>query len=138
MEGDRRHVVAERHLGGRRIDEVRHRHPGLVDRLVRLGAGRVVPVRIGVMVIEVIRHRLDHPARHLRSTGPVEIRNRLAVVNALERRELGPDQVTREPRLGTRRAFASGVGNRTLDVRRHLAPPTVTPAHSSSTCTVST
>jgi hypothetical protein len=58
--------------------------------MVELEAG-VCPVGIRVMVVEVIPHRFRNAPRHLSPAGPVEVGDGLAVVRALESREVSPD-----------------------------------------------
>jgi hypothetical protein len=48
-------------------------------------------MRVGVVVVEVIDHRLGDGARDLRAAGAVEVGDRLIVVFAVERGEVRPD-----------------------------------------------
>ena len=84
MERQRRHVLPEHDLVRRRIEKIRERLPRLFDQPIRLVARRVAPVRVGVVVEEVIVHRLHHGSRHLRSTGTVEIRYGMPIVRACQ------------------------------------------------------
>jgi len=45
-------------------------------------------MRVGVVVIEVISHRLDHRPRNLRAARAVEVRDGMMVMMAFERREV--------------------------------------------------
>jgi hypothetical protein len=88
VEGQRRHVRTKRDLRGGRAEEIAQRSPGSGYGGVGLFARWVGPVRIGVMMEEVIFHRCNDRARHLGSTGSIEIGHRMVVVSADERREL--------------------------------------------------
>ena len=46
-------------------------------------------MRVGVVVIEIVVHRLDHLPRHLCSAGTVEVGDGKLIVNAFERRKTG-------------------------------------------------
>ena len=86
VEGQRRHVGPEGDLVGRGVEEVGEGLPGVGDGVVGLLAGREGPVGVGVVVEEVVGHRLDHLAGHLRPAGAVEVGDRVAAV----RRRPGP------------------------------------------------
>ena len=58
------------------VHEIGERHTRRVERGVGLGARRIVPVRVRVMVEQVVVHRLDDLSRHLRAARPVEVRDR--------------------------------------------------------------
>ncbi len=59
------------------------------DNRVRLFAGRIPPVGVGVVVVEVIRHRLHDDARHLGSAGAIEIGDVVSPVLPVEGEKLG-------------------------------------------------
>ena len=61
------------------------------EGLVGLVAGGEGPVRVGVVVEEVVGHRLDDPAGHLGAAGAVEVGHGLPVRAGAQRREVGPD-----------------------------------------------
>ena len=42
---------------------------------------------IGVVVVKIIAHCLDHRSRHLGSARPIEVSNRITVMSARERRK---------------------------------------------------
>ena len=88
VERQRRHVVAEGDLRRRRVQEVGQGAPRVVEQLVGLEARRKVPVRVGVVVQQVVGHRVDDPLRDLRAARPVEIGDRRALVDACQRGEL--------------------------------------------------
>src|SRR5262249_1360430 len=46
------------------------------------------PMRVGVVVIQVIAHLLDNVTRHLRAAWAVEISNRITIVDAFESGEV--------------------------------------------------
>ena len=48
-----------------------------MQQRVGLRAGRIGPVRVGVVVQQVVRHRLGDALRHLRAAGPVEVGHRV-------------------------------------------------------------
>ena len=56
------------------------------ERRVRLVARRVGPVRIGVVVQQVVRHRVDDRLRHLRAAGSVEVGDGQPVVHGARAR----------------------------------------------------
>ena len=85
--------------------------------VVGLGAGRIVPVRVGVVAVEVVGHRVDDRPRHLRAAGAVEVRDRQAVVQPIEGGEVRADVVDRgdcamdESALSGRLRWVCTVGN---------------------------
>src|SRR5258708_29441696 len=56
VKGDGRHVVAERDVGGRRIEERSKRRPCLIQQPIRLGARGLGPAGFGVVLKQVVRH----------------------------------------------------------------------------------
>jgi hypothetical protein len=60
----------------------------VIQSLIGFNAGGIVPVRVGVVMVEVIDHRLGYRSGNLSTTGPVEIRDRETVVNSLQCGEL--------------------------------------------------
>ena len=87
MEGQRRHVGAEGHLARRRAQEIRHRLPRGRQHRVRLATAGIAPVRVGVVVKEILGDGVCHRARDLGAAGPVEVRDGPAGVTPLQRRE---------------------------------------------------
>ncbi len=55
---------------------------------------------IGVVVKQIIAHRVDDDLRHLRATRPIEVSDRLAVVLPGKGRKMGADFGGRKGRLG--------------------------------------
>src|SRR6185295_5283735 len=106
MKRKRRHVGAKSNLRGRSIQEISANLSGLRERRVCFFTGRVSPMSIGVVVIEVVVHCFDHLPRHLGSAGAVKISNGLVVVCAGERRKTGPDVSSRSYRHYTLRVAA--------------------------------
>ena len=86
-EGEGGHVRAERDLVRRGVQQVRGGRAGRVDDLVGLEARWVRPVRVRVVVQQVVAHRIDDARRHLRSPRSVEVRHGMTSVHALERGE---------------------------------------------------
>ena len=76
---------------GRGAEKIGERGARALDRRIRFGTGRIVPVRVGVVVIEVVGHRLDDRARHLSATGTVEVGHRAVLVHALKRGKVTTD-----------------------------------------------
>ena len=88
MHCERRHVGAERNLTRRCIQKISKRLTRFRDCFVSLGARRIRPVGVGVVMIEIIQHRITDAPGSLSSTRSVEVRDRMPVMNSLERREL--------------------------------------------------
>src|SRR6185503_3416608 len=65
----------------------------ILDRSISLGARRIGPVRVGVVVIKIVAHLFDDMPWHLRTTRPIKISDGVAVMDALERRKVLPDFV---------------------------------------------
>ena len=63
----------------------------MLKRGIGFGARRIRPVRVGVVVIKVIAHFFDDVPWHLRAAWPIEISNRVAVMDAFESGEVLPD-----------------------------------------------
>ena len=93
VERERRHVGAERDLGGPAAQEVGERLARGRERGVGLDARRVRPVRVGVVVEQVVADGLHDGSRHLRPAGPVEVGDGRVVVTPLEGGEAGADLV---------------------------------------------
>ena len=91
MERQRGHVGAKGDLVGRGIEKVGQGLPRRQNRRVRLLAGRESPVSVGIVVNEVIGHRLDHDPRNLGPARPVEVGDTMAMMHALESGESRPD-----------------------------------------------
>ena len=107
VERERRHVGAEGDLGRLAAEEVRERAARGLEQGVGLGARRVRPVRVGVVVEQVVAHRVGDRARDLGAAGAVEVGDRQAVVASLEGGEARAD------------GLQAGRGERG-DGRRHL------------------
>ena len=76
------------------------------DDRIGFGTRRVRPVGIGVVVVEVIRHGLDHRLRNLRAAGAIEVPRRFwSLLRAFERGETLPYFFNR---------FLGGGGDRTV------------------------
>ena len=65
--------------------------PSIFNGGVCFFAGWIGPVRVGVVVIKVVGHRVNDLTRNLRPTGPVEVGDRMPIVIALESREVRTD-----------------------------------------------
>src|SRR5207248_3856676 len=70
VEGERGHVLAERDLLGRRVEELGEALPRAKQQGVGLLARRVEPVGVGVMMEEVVGDRVDDRARYLGAARP--------------------------------------------------------------------
>ena len=93
MEGDGRHVVAERHVGGRRVEEVGKGGAGVVKQRVGLGARGIGPVGVGVVMQQVVGHGVGDLLRHLGAPGAVEIGDVVLPLASEEGGEVGADAV---------------------------------------------
>ena len=89
----RRHVRAEGHLFGRRAEKISQRTARVRDRGVRLLARGVGPVRVRVVMEEVVAHPVDDDGRDLGAAWPVEVGHGMAAVLAAERGKLIADHV---------------------------------------------
>ena len=67
--------------------------PRIGDDRIRLGTRRIVPMRVRIVVIKIIGHRLDDRPWNLRSPGPIEIRHRHVMVLSRQGREVRADFV---------------------------------------------
>ena len=63
---------------------------------------------IRVVVEEIIVHRRDNRCGNLRAAGAVEIRNRKAIVNALQSGKMGPYLFNRSDDVSVRLFVVSG------------------------------
>ena len=93
VEGQRRHVRAEGDLARRRVQEIGQRRARRGESRVGLEARGVAPVGVGVVVEQIVGHGIDHLARDLGPTRPVEIGDREPGVLALEGGEAAADRV---------------------------------------------
>ena len=93
--GQRGHVRAEGDLVGRGSHEIGQHLPCLGQRQVGLRARGEGPVRVRVVMEQVIGHRLDDHPRNLGSTRAVEIRHGKPLVPPLECRERRADLLDR-------------------------------------------
>ena len=74
------------------------RLPRVRERRVGLGAGRETPVRVGIVVNQVIGHGLDHGGGDLCPARSVEIGDAMTLIDSLERGEGRADKVGRRNR----------------------------------------
>src|ERR1043166_4455950 len=65
------------------------------DSGVCLDAGWVTPMRVGVVMAEIVAHRLDDLAWHLGAPRAVEVSDRLSMVFPSQSREVRPDGLDR-------------------------------------------
>jgi len=89
MERQRGHVGAEHNFGGRRAEKVGERGAGPGNDRVGFRARGVGPVRVRVVAIEVVLHRLHDGAGNLGASRPIEVRNVVAAMLSLEGQKLG-------------------------------------------------
>ena len=124
VERERSHVLTEHDLVGATIEEIGKRLARVGDQRVCLFTRRIAPVRVGVVVEEVVLHRMHDAARNLRAAWAVEICDGKSIVRSLERRELRANVFN-----------GRDVRGRGIDHRRHAI---TTPAHCSTSFTIST
>jgi hypothetical protein len=93
VECERRSVCTEDNFVRRPAKEIRNHRPSLVENRIRFRAGRIVPVRVGVVMKQIVADRFDNRLRHLRAAGTIEIRDPEASVLSLKCRETGPNVV---------------------------------------------
>jgi hypothetical protein len=96
VEGERGHVGAKGNLVGRRAEEVAEGGARRGEHRVGFFAGRVRPVRVGVVVQEVVAHGVGNRRRHLRAAGAIEVGHRQTVVGALHGRKQRPNRLNRQ------------------------------------------
>src|SRR5437763_12266958 len=87
VKGQGSHVGAKHDFGRTCVQKIGQHVPSRVNDRVGLLAGGIGPMSIGVVMVEIIVHCLDHRLGHLGATRPVEISNRTTVMNAGERRK---------------------------------------------------
>ncbi len=110
VEGQGGHVRAEGDLGGSGAQEIGEGGACRGEGGVGLHARGIGPVRVRVVVEQVVAHRRHHGLRHLRPPGAVEVGHRLAFVASLQGGEGPADRLHR------------GHGTRRLRVRAHRSP----------------
>ena len=88
VKGQGRHVGAEDDLLGGSADPVGQGAAGGQQGSVGLAAARIGPVRVGVVVQQVVRDRLGDAARRLGATRTIEVGYRMAVVAPVQRRKV--------------------------------------------------
>ena len=91
MEGQGGHVGPKRDFLGLSVQEIGQGSPSRRDHAVGLDAAGVGPVGVGVVMVEVVRHRLYHRPRGLSPPGSVEIGHRLPGHLAGEGRKVSPN-----------------------------------------------
>jgi hypothetical protein len=91
MKGERRHVGAEGHVRRRRSEEVGDALARARDAGIGLDARRVAPVRVRIVMEEVVPHGVRDDGRNLRSAWTIEIRDGDASMLALERGKVRAD-----------------------------------------------
>jgi hypothetical protein len=90
MKRERCHVAAEGDFRRRGAQKIRERHASRVERLIGFEAAWKMPVRVRVVMHQVVGHRVDDALRHLSAARAVEIRDGLAFVDAPQRRKRSP------------------------------------------------
>jgi hypothetical protein len=73
------------------IQKIRERVPRGFDNRVGFVAGGIFPMRIRVVIQQVIRDRIDDRTRRLGAARSVKVRDGMIIVTALEGRKLIPD-----------------------------------------------
>ena len=107
MERDRRHVGAEGDLVWRRPEECPEPAPRVTKQDVGLLTGRITPVRVRVVMQQVIHDRVGHDMGHLRAAGAVEVRDGQAAMLAEQRREGGANRFNAGDRIGRKSGVPS-------------------------------
>ena len=120
VERQRRHVRAKGHLPGRRAEKICQRTARVGDRGVRLLARGVGPVRVRVVMEEVVAHAVDDDCGDLGAAWPVEVRHGMAAVLAAERGKLIADDVYWRH---VRHSGSNGLSQRRKASRRECEPP---------------
>ena len=77
----------------RTAEKIRESQASIKQQLIRFRARRVVPVRISVVLIEVVGHCLNDGPRYLCAAGAIEIGHWKAVVLSLQRGKLRRESV---------------------------------------------
>ena len=103
----RGHVEPKANLGGGGIEKIGHGLPRIDERRVGLGTGRKTPVRVGIVVNQIIGHGLDHGGGDLCPSGSVEIGDAMTMIHLARAR--GRPRGSRPSRQ--RRARAAGRRN---------------------------
>src|SRR5688572_21424741 len=62
---------------------------------------------VGVMIEQIVIHRIDYPYRNLCSAGAIEVGDRLLAMNSFQRRKLEPDFVDRRNQAAIRVVIVS-------------------------------
>src|SRR4051812_46062069 len=87
MKGQRRHVRTERDLARRGAEEIGQSGAGSGNELVGLFAGRIGPMGVGVVMVEILHHGLHDRPRDLSPSGAVEVGDGITAMLAQERRK---------------------------------------------------
>ena len=91
MERERGHVGAEDYFVRCAVQEIRIGLACGENDGIRLHAGGEGPMRIGVVVEQIVGDGRRHTRRHLRTAGPIEIRHRMPALLALQCRKVRTD-----------------------------------------------
>src|SRR5712692_3642901 len=84
MKSQRRHVRAEGDLVRRGVQKLGAHPAGVFNCRVSLFAGRIGPMSVGVVMIEIVGHRFADLTRHLSSAGAVEVRDWLTQMDTFQ------------------------------------------------------
>src|SRR5207248_8166350 len=95
MKGERRHVRAKRNLIWMSIEKIGEGLPRIHNGSVCFLARRISPMRVGVVMIEILNHRFGHHARDLRTARPIEVGHSVIGVAAFERGKVLSDLFSR-------------------------------------------
>ncbi len=91
MERERGHVRPESNFGRGRVQKFRKNLARVLESSIRFRARWISPMRVCVVVIEVVAHLFDDVPGHLSSSGTIEIGDPVAVVYPFKSRELVSD-----------------------------------------------
>jgi len=100
MERERRHVGAEHHVRWSAAEKTGQHSARTEDQLVGLGARGIGPMSVGIVMIEILGHRIHDRPGNLGAAGTIEVRHRLPPDAAVQGWEVGADLAQRpEARL---------------------------------------
>ena len=91
MKGERGHVRAKRDFVRRGVQKIGQRRSCPEDNGVSLDAGGKRPVSIGVVVEQIVAHRIHDRGWNLGAAGSVEVGDRFLAVEAAQSGKMSPD-----------------------------------------------
>ena len=91
MKGERRHVCAKRDFVRRSVQKIGQRRSRPDDNGVSLDAGGKRPVSIGVVVEQIVAHRIHDRGWNLGAAGSVEVGDWFLTMEATQSGKMSPD-----------------------------------------------